>query len=205
MQEIKPYIDNPSQWYREIQEVQQVLIGETGQHVMRVAEYSCLVASELGFGGEETELIRQASTLHDIGKLGIPSSILSKPGKLTSEEFQLMKWHTRIGYAQLRSSPCRILEAGAIIALEHHEHWDGSGYPRNLEGDHIHIFGRITSIADVFDALSSKRSYKKAWEWNETLDYMKEQRGKQFDPRIVDAFFRRLPDVRLIQENYPED
>lgn len=205
MQEVKLYMDNLSQWYNEIQEVQQELILESGEHVKRVAEYSHLVASELGISVEEAELIRKASPLHDIGKMGIPSHILTKPGKLTTEEFQIMKWHTRIGYAQLRNSSCKIMEAAAIIAFEHHERWDGSGYPRNLEGENIHIFGRITSIADVFDALSSKRSYKKAWELNETIDYIKEQRGKLFDPRIVDAFLRRLPDVRQIQEKYRED
>ena len=135
---------------------------ETGQHVKRVAEYSKLLALKSGLTPEEAELLKLASPMHDIGKVGIPDSILNKPGKLTPEEFEEMKTHATIGYELLNKSSREILKASAIVAYEHHEKWDGSGYPKGLKGSEIHIFGRITAIADVFDALAHERPYKKA-------------------------------------------
>jgi PAS domain S-box-containing protein len=175
---------------------------ETGNHVKVVAQYSKLLALKYGLTQEEAELIEHASPMHDIGKVGIPDSILNKPDKLTPEEFELMKSHSTVGYDILKTSSRPILKASAIIAYEHHEKWDGTGYPRGLKGDEIHIYGRITALADVFDALGSERVYKKAWKLNDVLEFFKEQRGKHFDPKLVDVFFENLEEFIQIREKY---
>lgn len=173
---------------------------ETGNHVRRVAQYSYILALGLGLSEIEAERLRSASPMHDIGKVAIPDSILQKPGKLTSEEFELMKTHSEIGYHLLHSSKRPLMQAAAIVAMQHHEKWDGSGYPQGMKGEEIHIYGRITAIADVFDALGSARVYKAAWELDRILLLMKEERGKQFDPRVVDVFFERLPQLLEIRD-----
>ncbi|MBO9599866.1 MAG: DUF3369 domain-containing protein, partial [Cohnella sp.] len=155
---------------------------ETGYHVKRVAEYSKLLALAYGLPEEEAETIRLASPMHDVGKVGIPDDILNKPGKLTDEEFDIIKTHASIGHSMLKHSQIKLLNAAAIIAHQHHEHYDGNGYPNGLKGENIHIYGRITAIADVFDALGSERVYKKAWELPEIIDLFKAERGKHFDP-----------------------
>jgi len=165
---------------------------ETGLHVRRVAEYSYLLATLAGLGEEEASLLKQASPMHDIGKVGIPDSILNKPGKLTPEEFEVMKSHAEIGYEMLKHSERAILKASAVVAYTHHEKWDGSGYPRQLGGGEIPIYGRITAIADVFDALGHDRVYKKAWPLDKILELFKEERGRHFDPDLVDLFFEHL-------------
>ncbi len=165
---------------------------ETGLHVKRVAEYSYLLAILAGLDETEAALLKQASPMHDIGKVGIPDSILNKPGRLTPEEFETMKTHAEIGYEMLKHSQREILKASAVVAYTHHEKWDGSGYPRGLKGEDIPIYGRITAIADVFDALGHDRVYKKAWELDAILDLFKEERGRHFDPRLVDLFFDNL-------------
>jgi len=162
---------------------------ETGLHVKRVAEYSYLFAILYGLDEDDAQLLKQASPMHDIGKVGIPDSILNKPGKLTSEEFSIMKTHAQIGYEMLKHSKRDILKTSAIVALNHHEKWDGSGYPNQLKGKDIHIFGRITAIADVFDALGHDRCYKKAWADEDIFTLFKEQKGKHFEPRLVELFF----------------
>ena len=136
---------------------------ETGLHVKRVAEYSKLLATKYGLSKEECELIYNASPMHDIGKVAIPDEILKKPGKLTPKEFEIMKTHSKLGYDMLKNSKREILATAAIIAHEHHEKFDGTGYPNNKKGEDIHIYGRITAIADIFDALGSNRCYKRAW------------------------------------------
>lgn len=175
---------------------------ETGNHVKVVAEYSKLLAIKYGLSQSEAELLKHASPMHDIGKVGIPDSLLNKPSKLTCEEFEIMKTHTTVGYEILKTSNRPILKASAIVAYEHHEKWDGSGYPRGLSGHDIHIYGRITALADVFDALGSERIYKKAWKLNDILEYFKEEKGKHFDPELVDIFFNNLDEFLEIREKY---
>lgn len=177
---------------------------ETGYHVKRVAEYSKVLALRCGISTPEAEILRLASPLHDVGKVGIPDAVLNKPGKLTPEEFDVIKTHAQIGYDMLKVSKGRVLKAAAVIALQHHEKFDGSGYPQGLSGKDIHIFGRITGIADVFDALGVERVYKKAWELDRILDYFKEQRGKHFDPELLDVFFANLEEIIQIRNAFPE-
>ncbi|MDD9265721.1 HD domain-containing phosphohydrolase [Paenibacillus sp. GCM10023248] len=177
---------------------------ETGNHVKRVAEYSYLLALGLGMSQEEAELLKMASPMHDIGKVAIPDSVLNKPGKLTDEEFRLMQNHTLIGYNLLKNSNRHILKTAAIVAYEHHEKWNGRGYPRGIQGEDIHIFGRITAIADVFDALGSERVYKKAWELERILQLFREERGEHFDPAVVDTFFQQLPALLRVREQYAD-
>ena len=175
---------------------------ETGAHVKRVAEYSYLLAKLSGLNEDEAILLKQASPMHDIGKVGIPDSILNKPGKLTSKEFEVMKTHTSLGYEMLKHSEREILKASTIVALTHHEKWDGSGYPNALKGEDIHIFGRITAIADVFDALGHDRVYKKAWEMGKILKLFKNERAKHFDPILVDLFFEHLDQFLKIKKEF---
>ena len=165
---------------------------ETGLHVKRVAEYSYVLATLSGLSVEEAELLKLASPMHDIGKVGIKDSILNKPGRLTSEEFDIMKTHSVLGYEMLKGSSKEILKTSAIVAYEHHERWDGKGYPRGLEKENIHIYGRITAICDVFDALGSDRVYKKAWSLDKILQLFKDGKGTQFDPNLIELFFDNL-------------
>jgi HD-GYP domain-containing protein (c-di-GMP phosphodiesterase class II) len=177
---------------------------ETGNHVKRVAEYSFLIAQGLGMGQDECDLIKMASPMHDIGKVAIPDSVLKKPGKLDEEEFAIMQSHTTIGYGLLKNSSRKILKTAAILAHEHHEKWNGKGYPQGLKGEEIHIYGRITAIADVFDALGSERVYKAAWELDRILNLFKEERGHHFDPQIVDVFMEQLPKIIMVRDNYTD-
>jgi PAS domain S-box-containing protein len=165
---------------------------ETGNHVKRVAEYSKILALHYGLDENEAELLKMASPMHDIGKIGIPDDILNKPGKLTDNEWNIMKTHASLGYQMLKNSKREILQASAIVAHTHHEQWDGGGYPKGLKGEEIHIYGRITAIADVFDALGSDRCYKKAWEDEKIFELIKNGREKHFDPKLVDIFFKNL-------------
>jgi HD-GYP domain-containing protein (c-di-GMP phosphodiesterase class II) len=178
---------------------------ETGYHVKRVAEYSRILALGYGLSAEEAELIKTASPMHDIGKVAIPDSILKKPGKLTEAEFEIMKTHTTIGYNLLKGSNRRILKAAATIAIQHHEKWNGTGYPNGIKGEDIHIYGRITAIADVFDALGSDRCYKKAWELDRILALFREERGEHFDPQLVDVFFDCLEEMLEIRDRYQDE
>ena len=177
---------------------------ETGNHVKRVAEYSCILAKALGFTDEKVGVIRFASPMHDVGKIGVSDAILNKVGKLTEEEFEVMKRHTVVGYEMLHNSPRELLRTAAVICYEHHEKYDGTGYPRGLKGEEIDILGRITAVADVFDALGVKRSYKDAWPLEDILDYFRKNRGTHFDPKIVDAFFDSLEDFKAIRDQFPD-
>lgn len=178
---------------------------ETGAHVKRVAQISQLLASVYGLPEQEAELIKLASPLHDVGKIGIPDSILNKPGKHTPEEWEIMQTHAMIGEEILAKSDKRILQLGSIIAGQHHEKWDGNGYPRGLKGEGIHIAGRITALADVFDALGSKRCYKEPWPIEKIIALIKEQSGKQFDPKLVEVFEKNIQDLIAIREKYPDN
>lgn len=177
---------------------------ETSNHVKRVAEYSKLLALKYGLSEEEAEVIRLASPMHDVGKLGITDTILNKPGRLNEEEFEIIKSHGTLGYEILKNSSRKIMQAGAIIALQHHEKYSGEGYPQGLKGEAIHIFGRITAIADVFDALGSDRVYKKAWPLDQILSYFEKERGLHFDPALVDIFMANLPEFIRIRDNFTD-
>ncbi|MEJ8305646.1 HD domain-containing phosphohydrolase [Saccharibacillus sacchari] len=178
---------------------------ETGFHVKRVAEYTKLLALKYGLPEEEANLLALASPMHDIGKVGISDSILNKPGKLTFEEYQTMQGHAISGYEMLKHSSRPILKTAAIIALQHHEKYGGGGYPQGLSGEEIHLYGRITAIADVFDALASDRVYKKAWPVCEIIDLFKEERGKHFDPRLTDLFLEHLEEFLEIKSQYTDE
>ncbi len=178
---------------------------ETGNHVKRVAEYSYLLARKYGMSHEEADLLKMASPMHDIGKVAIPDEILKKPGKLTEEEFTIMQSHTVIGYNLLKNSSRRILKTAAIVAYQHHEKWNGKGYPEGISGEDIHIFGRITAIADVFDALASDRVYKKAWELDRVINLFKEERGQHFDPELVDILLYNIGEFVKIKEAYRDE
>jgi len=177
----------------------------TGQHVKRVTEYSRLFATLYGLSEEEIEILTQASPMHDIGKVAIPDNILNKPAKLTPEEFTKIKEHSRLGYEMLNHSTRPIMKAASIVAYEHHEKYDGSGYPRGLAGEEIHIYGRITAIADVFDALGSHRVYKDSWDDEKIFKMFKEERGKHFDPKLVDIFFDNLDDILAIRKSFKDN
>ncbi len=178
---------------------------ETGQHIIRMSYYSKLLAEQHGLPGEECELILNASPMHDIGKLGIPDSILLKPGKLTDDEFKVMKTHTTIGAQLLENGKSDVMEAARNIALNHHEKWDGTGYPNNLAGEAIPIYGRIVAIADVFDALTSDRPYKTAWSVEHAVAEIQHMSGKHFDPALVSDFSKIIPDVLEIKNKYADE
>jgi putative two-component system response regulator len=185
-----------------LMEVMESTSDETGKHIKRVAESSRLLAHYTDYLSEEDEsIIFHAAPMHDIGKIAIPKEILNKPGKLTPEEFEIMQTHAQKGRDFLKNSKRQLLTAASVIAHEHHEKWDGTGYPRGLKGDEIHIFGRIVALADVFDALTHKRQYKNAWEINDAVDYIKSLKGIQFDPRLVDIFIEHLPEfIKILEE-----
>ena len=165
---------------------------ETGNHVKRVAEYSYILARFYGMSVEESLLLKNASPMHDIGKIGIPDRILNKPGRFTDKEFEVMKAHAEIGHEMLKHSNRSIFKVASIVAYEHHEKYAGGGYPRGIKGEEIHIYGRITAIADVFDALGSDRVYKKAWSIEKIVNLFKEERGRHFDPVLIDLFLDNL-------------
>ncbi|MCX7780268.1 MAG: DUF3369 domain-containing protein [Negativicutes bacterium] len=178
---------------------------ETSNHVKRVAEYSKLLALKFGLPEEEAEIIRLAAPMHDVGKLGITDTILNKPGRLTADEFEIIKSHGTLGYEILKNSSRKIMQAGAIIALQHHEKYNGDGYPQGLKGEEIHIYGRITAIADVFDALGSDRVYKKAWPLEQILAFFEKEKGAHFDPALVDIFFAHLPAFLAIRDQLQDN
>jgi len=198
---IKDNIDTQNEIVFKLEAVTEARSQETGNHIIRVAYYSKLIAMKLGVSEEDADILKMASTLHDIGKISIPDRVLLKPGKLTQEEFEIMKTHTVIGYDILSNSNKPILKIASKIAHEHHEKYDGTGYPRGISGDEIGVYSKIVALADVFDALGTERVYKRKWEWNKIIDYIKEQSGKQFDPRIVDIFLANLDEIREIQNS----
>ena len=177
---------------------------ETGNHVKRVAEYSKLLALLAGLGEKNANLLYTASPMHDIGKVAIPDSILMKPGKLDADEWEIMKQHSEIGFNILKNSKRAILKAAAIVSYMHHEKWDGSGYPNGIKGEKIHIFGRITAIADVFDALGSDRCYKKAWDLEKIIELFETEKGKHFDPNLVTLFINNIEKFLVIRDKFKD-
>jgi response regulator RpfG family c-di-GMP phosphodiesterase len=165
---------------------------ETGNHVRRVAEYARLLAELSGLGEDTAHLLYLAAPLHDAGKIAIPDAILNKPGAHTEAETEVMRSHAELGRQIFAERDSPVLKAAAIVAGEHHERWDGLGYPNGFRGEQIHIFGRITALADVFDALTHQRCYKEAWPLRRTLQYLVEERGRRFDPELIDVFMQNL-------------
>lgn len=178
---------------------------ETGNHVLRMARYSRLIAEALGLAEDHCRVIEWAAPMHDIGKIGIPDNILLKPGSHTPDESELMKRHTLIGFEILKESPSQYLQLGAVIALGHHEKFDGGGYPRGIRGEDIPLAARIVAVADVFDALTSERPYKAAWAIPQALDYLDGARESHFDPDCVDAFLAQIDRVTTICEDLKDD
>jgi two-component system response regulator RpfG len=172
---------------------------ETGYHLVRMSHYSRLIADTIGLEREEAETIELAAPLHDIGKIGIPDQILLKKDRLDGMEWDTMRSHPLIGHEILKGSASKYVRMGSLIALGHHEKYDGSGYPNGLVSDHIALCARIVAVADVYDALTSARPYKKAWNSEEAFAFLRQQRGKHFDPHLVDAFIGVQQDVERIQ------
>ena len=176
----------------------------TGNHIFRIAKYSRLIAQLIGLDKEQVDLIEKASPMHDIGKIGISDMILLKQGRLTNSEYDIMKSHSQIGYEILKDSPSVYLQVASRIALGHHEHFNGRGYPYAMRGDEIPIEARVVAIADVFDALTSERPYKNSWPLEEALVYIKNQRGRQFDPDCVDVFLANFDAVKRIYNEFSD-
>lgn len=177
---------------------------ETGNHIVRVSELSKKLALLAGLPKEDAELIKLASPLHDVGKIGIPDNILLKNDSLSDEEYEVMKTHTTIGYELLKSSTRPIFQAAAQIAYEHQERWNGTGYPRGLAKEDIHIFSRIISIVDVFDALASKRCYKDSWSKENIIEFFQKERNEQFDPALVDLFLEHFEEFLEIRSQFED-
>lgn len=173
--------------------------GVNGSHLKRMARYSALIARAICLDEDQVEAIELAAPMHDIGKLGIPDAILQKKGPLTPEETLIIRTHPQIGYDILKDSPSRFLQAAAVIAQSHHEKYDGTGYPSGLKGKDIPVAARIVALADVFDALTSERPFKPAWEWDAAVNYIVKQRDKHFDPELVDAFLANIDQARAIR------
>lgn len=178
---------------------------ETGNHVLRMSHYARLIAEAHGLGAETAGIIFNTAPMHDVGKIGIPDYILLKPGRLNPEEFEVMKRHAVIGHELLKDSGSEIMQAGAEVALTHHEKYDGSGYPKGLKGTAIPLFGRIVAVADVFDALTSERPYKKAWSLDDACRLLEEGRGRHFDPLCVEAFLAGWEDVLDIRQQFRDE
>lgn len=179
---------------------------ETGMHVMRMSHYCEVLAKALGMTDEDAETLRDAAPMHDIGKIGIPDSVLLKPGKLDADEWTAMQKHVEYGVEILgRQSDSKLMQIAIQVAQYHHEKWDGTGYPNQISGEEIPLVGRIAAVADVFDALTAERPYKRAWSVDEALNLFKEQKGKHFDPRIVELLFENLPEILAIKERFKDE
>lgn len=177
---------------------------DTASHIIRMGHLAALLLQKLGAPTEEVEMLRLAAPMHDIGKVATPDNILLKPGKLTPAEWKIMREHTTAGYDLLAKSTSPLLQAGAQIALTHHEKFDGSGYPKGTKGDKIPLWGRITALVDVFDALTSERPYKSAWPTSKTLERIQQDSGTHFDPVLVAEFFKIIPEVNAIKVRFSD-
>lgn len=175
---------------------------DTASHIMRMSRYCALIAERFGLDAEVVDLVLNSSPMHDIGKIGIPDAILLKPGKLDADEWEIMKRHASIGAKILSGGSSKFLAVGATIAASHHEKWDGTGYPQGLSGEAIPLYGRICALADVFDALTTRRPYKEAFSNEKALGIMKEGRGRHFDPTLYDVFMSNINEILAIQKEY---
>ncbi|WOT06164.1 two-component system response regulator [Shewanella youngdeokensis] len=177
---------------------------ETGMHVIRVSHYTHILAKAAGMSETDADMLMAASPMHDIGKIGVDDAILRKPGKLTSEEFELMKMHAQIGADIIGDNDSEILKMARVVAISHHEKWNGSGYPYGLKGEAIPRIGRIVAIADVFDALTSKRPYKRAWSIEEAVNLLKQEAGQHFDPQLVPLFIAHIDEVETVMHSFKD-
>jgi len=177
---------------------------ETGYHILRMSEISALLARSLGWSECDCELMLNASPMHDVGKIGIPDVVLLKPGKLNAEEWEIMKTHSSVGAELLSEGHSELLDLASLIALHHHEKWDGSGYPSGLQGEAIPQAARIVAVADVFDALTSTRPYKKAWPVADAVAHIQQEVGRHFDPQVVEHFLLCLDEIQKIRDRYVE-
>lgn len=178
---------------------------ETGLHVIRVSKYTYILALAVGMSENDAEMVMNAAPMHDVGKIGIPDNILKKPGKLTNEEFDAMKAHCQIGAEVIGDDVSELLQLAKVVAMTHHEKWNGYGYPNKLVGEDIPLAGRIVAITDVFDALTSVRPYKKAWSVEDAVNLLKKEAGKHFDPELVPLFIKALPEIVKIKQKYAEN
>ena len=185
-------------------EVSEYRSQETGDHIQRVAEISYMLAKFLGLPENEVERIRLAAPMHDLGKVGIPDAILNKPGRFTDDEYAIMKTHSEIGYNMLHNSKRKLLRFAAEISRSHHERWDGRGYPKGIAGEEIPLAGRICSVADVLDALSSPRCYKQPWPEEKVKEEFLKQRGAQFQPELVDVLMEHWDEIYSLYRRNPE-
>ena len=177
---------------------------ETGLHVIRMSKYAQLIALKSGFSEPEANLLLMTAPMHDVGKIGIPDNVLLKSGKLDENEWAIMRRHPKIGSDMLSSNDSELLKVASQIAMSHHEKWNGSGYPKRLQGDKIPIYSRIVAIADVFDALTTKRPYKDPWSIEKTISFMKAQKGQHFEPKLLSAFFDVFPDILEVRKKHQE-
>jgi HD-GYP domain-containing protein (c-di-GMP phosphodiesterase class II) len=177
---------------------------ETQSHIIRVGLYGAEMAKHMGWNDEEQEMVKLATPMHDIGKVGIPDKVLQKPGKLDNGEWEIMKKHSQIGFDILKDGDTPLMQLAAIAALDHHERWNGRGYPVGKKGEETSIYGRFTAISDVFDALTSRRCYKEAWSYEKAADLLREERGEHFDPQLVDIFVDNLDTMIKIKEKYKD-
>ncbi|MGL1901216.1 MAG: DUF3369 domain-containing protein [Fibrobacterales bacterium] len=198
------YVDTQKEIFYTMSEIAESRSHETSNHVKRVSSYAALLAQKMGLSEAEVEMLKLATPMHDIGKLAIPEAILHKPGSLTTDEFEVVKTHAQIGFDMLNNSKREVFRVAAMIAHQHQEKFDGSGYPNALKADEIHIYSRITTIVDVFDALSYERCYKPAWSMDKIVDYMNSQKGAHFDPNIAEIFLENLSEFIAIQKRLPD-
>ncbi len=168
---------------------------ETGNHIVRMSKFCYYIAKAYGFDQEKMDLFLHVAPMHDVGKIGIPEVVIQKPGKLNKDEWETMKNHCQIGADIIGEGTTELMRASRIVAFGHHEKWNGNGYPQGLKGEEIHIYARIVAIADVFDALISSRPYKDAWEVDTAVKYIESEAGEHFDPEVVAAFIKALPDI----------
>ena len=183
---LKDYITDIAKKHNLTEHIAGFFESETHLHVDRVTKFSCFIAEKLKLKQDEIELLEKIAALHDFGKLKIPQEILAKPGRLTNEEFEIIKQHPQIGYELLRNSGSEVLDLAALVSLQHHENFDGSGYPCGLRGEEIHLYSRIIAAADVLDSLASARCYKQPWSKAQIRAFFEYQRGKKFDPKVAD-------------------
>ncbi|WP_371414905.1 HD domain-containing phosphohydrolase [Hydrogenovibrio sp. JE_KL2] len=194
--------ENQKEMIYVLTELMEATSDETGRHIRRVAEYSRLLAEYYpGLSSDDVEIIFHSAPMHDIGKITIPHHILCKPDKLTPEEFEIMKTHTTRAAEVMRISKRKFMKAAELIALQHHEKWDGTGYPQGLSGNQIHIYARIVAVADVFDALTHKRVYKEAWSLEDAANYIMENSSTHFDPELTEIFAEHLDEFKAIAQS----